>query len=97
MSSLAGYLNSQIYYPQANRFGSFITWDKTSLVRFNTYEIMRRAEEIKNITGNPVLVVLNYMPKEKDFIFNSGLSFTFLGCEPTAIVANEIYSIWIIQ
>jgi len=97
VSSLAGYLNTQIYYPQANRFGSFITWDKTSLVELNTCEIIRKAGQVRNRTKKPVLIVLNYMPKKEDFICTSGPSFTFLGWTPTAIVMNETYSIWLIQ
>ncbi len=95
--ALAGYLNSKIYYPQANRFGSFIIWDKTSLVRLNTCEIIGKAGELKNKTKKPVLVVLNYMPKKEELICNSGPPFALLGWTPAAIVANETYSIWLIQ
>jgi len=97
LNPLAGYLNSKIYYPQANRFGSFIIWDKTSLVELNTCEIIKKAGELKNKTKKPVLVVLNYMPKKEELICNSGPPFTLLGWTPAAIVANETYSIWLIQ
>jgi len=95
--SLAGYLNTQIYYPQADRFGSFLTWDETSLVALSTCEIIRKAGEVRTKTKRPVLVVLNYMPKEEECRRTSVSSFTLLGWFPTAIVANEVYSIWLIQ
>ena len=97
VSSLAGYLNSKIYYSQANRFGSFITWDKTSLVVLNTCEIMRQAGGLKNKSKKPVLVVLSYMPKKEELICKSGPPFTLLRWSPPTIVANETYSIWLIQ
>jgi hypothetical protein len=96
-SPVAGYLNAQIYYPQANSFGSFITWDKTSLVKLTTCEIIGRAVEMKTRTKRPVVVVFNYMPKEEKCMHFSGYSFSLVGYFSTAIVANEVYSIWIIQ
>lgn len=95
--SLAGYLNTQIYYPQADRFGSFLTWDETRLVVLSTCEIIRKAGEVRTKTKRPVLVVLSYMPKENECRYTSGFSFTLLGWFPTSIVATEVYSIWLIQ
>jgi hypothetical protein len=95
--SLAGYLNDKIYYPQANRFGSFLTWDKTSLVELSTCEIIQKAGTIKTKEKRPVIVVLNYMPKKEEYTCTAGPSLTFVGWLPNAIVANEVYSIWIVQ
>jgi hypothetical protein len=97
VAPLAGYLNSKIYYPQASRFGSFITWDKTSLKELNTCEIIMKAGELKNKAKKPVLVVLHYMPKNQELVCKSGPSFALLGWTRTAIVDNETYSIWLIQ
>jgi hypothetical protein len=94
-SPIAGYLNDRIYYAQANRFGSFITWDKTSLVYLTTCEIFGKALELRTKTRRPVLVVLNYMPREEACWRAGGSPFALIGWFPTAIVANEVYSIWI--
>jgi hypothetical protein len=97
VSSLSGYLNAKIFYPQTNQFGSFTVFDSTYFVRLKTSEVIQKAEEIRTVTGKPVVVVLNYMPKETESINTSQYSLLFLGGFSISIVASEVYSIWVIK
>jgi hypothetical protein len=95
VSPLAAYLNTEIYYIQEDRFGTFYTWAKTRLVNLKFCEVIQKAIEIRDATGKPVLLVLNYFPREEEIMFKYSLF--QIGQFPTSIVAQERYSIWIMK
>jgi hypothetical protein len=95
LNSLSGYLNSKIYNPQTNRFESFST-AHSNLPSLNTCEKIQIARQVRAIARRPVILVLNSMPKNEE-ICGSGSSIVLLRWFPTAIVADEVYSIWIIR
>ena len=97
VSPLAAYLNSEIYYVQEDRFGSFYTWSKTRLINLKFCEVVQKAKRVRDVTGKPVLLVLNYFPRKEEFMCTFEYSLSLIGRFSTSIVASESYSIWIMR
>ena len=95
ISTLCGYLNTKIFYPQANRLGSFIKWDATSFKKLTTCEVIKKAVYIKHLTKKPVLIVLNYFPAQRDLHCFQKIKLLYVS--PLAIVPDEMYSVWVIN
>lgn len=96
-SPLAAYLNSEIYYIEEDKFGSFYAWPKNRLINLKFCEVVTRAKRVRDLTGKPVLLVLNYFPRKEEFMCTFKYSIFLIGKFPTSIVASESYSIWLMR
>lgn len=88
---VAGYLDRQIYFPRANRQGSFIIWDWRRDQAMTREELLERVHDFSVKRGKPVVLILTY-PLE-------------MPCPPAAllkrfsesIVTSETYYLYLLQ
>jgi hypothetical protein len=57
-SSVAGYLNQALYYPEGDRLGTFVVWKGRRSV--SRRELIRKAEDFAALEHRDVLLILNY-------------------------------------
>jgi hypothetical protein len=78
-SAIVGYLGiSQVYYPQGDRFGSYIRWDKQRFVGFTQQEVVDKARQLEThelTDGNSqgVLIIVNKQPLSDELVQASKL------------------------
>ena len=60
-STIVGYLRTnQIYYPNGNRFGSYVPWDSARVGELPHDQMLQRTRELQTRRGRDALLVLNY-------------------------------------
>ena len=74
MASIVGYLNKdKVYFPRANRFGSYVIWDKSRLHQMSQEELLRRTTAFAKAAGQDILLIVNY-PLPKDLAASRSIS-----------------------
>ncbi|MBD1804931.1 hypothetical protein H6F98_05630 [Microcoleus sp. FACHB-SPT15] len=90
VSPITGYLGGKIYYPESDRFGSFINWnERTSL---ENQEILEKISKLITQENKNILLVLSH---ELD-VARPELEISKLSTTRTSI-ANETYRFYLIQ
>lgn len=87
VSTIAGYLDREIYYRQKNAMGSFIVWEHNKPPRETAFQIA--GEEALRLHQN-VLVILNYRPQRIDNSAHEIASFE------GAIVPDEDFYVYLV-
>ncbi|MBL9209804.1 MAG: hypothetical protein JNL92_05010 [Opitutaceae bacterium] len=92
VSALLGYsAQRQIYYPQSQRWGSYIIWNQTRLAPITDQELIDAARALPRRPGQPVLLVLN-RSFDEDLIRGNRLR--LLGAFTGAVVGDENYHLY---
>ncbi len=87
---VAAFLDRKIYYPESDKFGSFIVWRNREL--FQRREVLTHVERL--ITqNNKALLILNYKLKAK----KPDLNISFLFKSSQSIIPDETYYLYLIQ
>jgi hypothetical protein len=72
-STIVGYLGiSKIYYPQGDRFGSYVIWDKKRTLKLTEKDVVDKARRLKTLQpdgkSEGVLLIVNYEPLDNDLV-----------------------------
>jgi hypothetical protein len=90
----AAYLRRSIWYPDQQRFGTFMTWGpERQVVRYQ--HVLHDASRLQRATGKPVVLILDYDPRVGAVgdrcRVDEELELELLAAFPCAIVAEESY------
>lgn len=88
---LGSSVQRQIYYPQSQRWGSYIIWNQKRLTPVSDQELIDSARALPRGPAQPVLLVLNRR-LERDLILANRL--TELGAFADAVVPDENYHLY---
>ena len=91
VSPLSGYLDRKIYYPESDRFGSFIIWDNKR-EKVGPHKLLEKVIGLITKRNTDALLVLNYKLKVR----NPDLSIFELSRFSGSIIANENYYLYLI-
>ncbi len=89
MTPIAGYLGKDIYYPQANRWGSYIIWDNRR-TGATEEECLKRTHALMNTLQHDVLIIFSQEPKTLSFPLMKVREFT-------SSIAKENYYIYLMK
>lgn len=92
VSPLSGYLNRTIYYPESDRFGSFIIWDKKRK-KVGPRKLLEKVNRLMAQGNMMILVVLNYELHVRDPALSIFELSTFSG----SIIGDENYYLYLIR
>ena len=90
----AAYLGKSIYYPDQQRFGTFMTWGpEREVVRYQ--HVLKDASRLQRENGKPVVLILDYDPRVGAVgdrcRVDDELELELLASFPCAIVSEESY------
>jgi hypothetical protein len=90
----AAYLRRSIYYPDRQRFGTFMTWGpEREVVRY--LHVLKDASRLHHESGKPVVLILDYNPRMGAVgdrcRVDDQLELELLASFPCAIVSEESY------
>lgn len=91
VSPLSGYLNRKIYYPESDRFGSFIVWKKGKHV--DSRKLLEKVRELVMQSNMDILLVLNYRLRAR----HSALSISELSAHTKSIIPDETYYLYLVR
>lgn len=63
MDALPYYADNPIYYPREDRYGTFVSWTLDSRETLSMAELINQASQVKQSSGQPVLIVLGFPPE----------------------------------
>jgi hypothetical protein len=92
VSPLSAYLNSKIYYPESDRFGSFIVWNRKRK-RLDAPEVLEKVGQLITHEKKDVLLVLNY----RLLAHRPDLTISKLSEFSHSIIPDETYYLYLVQ
>lgn len=90
ISPICAYLNRKIYYPESQKFGSFVLFNSQRQLT-NVDEILEQVSTISHEKNQNILLILNYELKTS----RDDLKLSFLKKFTNAFIHNEKYYIYI--
>ena len=91
-SPLSGFLDRKIYYPESDRFGSFIIWANTRK-EVSPRELLEKVRELITQRKRDILLVMNYRLRVR----RDDLSVYELSEFRRSIVPSERYYVYLVQ
>jgi len=55
-TALSGYLDRKIYYPNLNKFGSFVVWNKENAKRIDSQELLEKISKLTTQLNSDILL-----------------------------------------
>ncbi len=89
MTPIAGYLGKDIYYPQANRWGSYIIWDNRR-TGATEEECLKKTQALMNALQHDVLIIFSREPKTSFIPLTKVREFT-------SSIAEENYYVYLMK
>lgn len=90
-SSVAALLNQEFYYPESDRFGTFILWQNRKKVRAQV--MLKKVSQLLTLEQNKALLVLSYELDQE----NPDLKISKLFNSRKSITSQETYSLYLVE
>jgi hypothetical protein len=106
VSTLSGYLDRKIYYPEINKFGTFIVWNNKRKEEVTPKELVETVYKIYKQNSQDILLVINYDPSNsrKEYVktvmsefLNFSVRIDQLNNFGKSIVGDENYKLYMVK
>lgn len=93
-SAVSGHLNRPIYYPNSDRFGSFVIFDRKRLKKITDEEVLEKGQGLISREKRDLLLVLSHRLNELAYL---PYSVTMLREFNSGIVSDEMYFLYLMR